>query len=166
MDTEWVTTGQAAAMLGVSRQHVVDLCDRGDVPSSWRGTHRRIRRIEIEDRIVQPLTLEQRKSLWLHRAVVGALAQDPDGVLTTARENIAAWKRIHRADGRAAGYLEEWARILDSGIDDVVKVLTSTSPYAVELRQNSPFAGGLSDDVRQRVLRAFRSQAEHPGRAA
>jgi excisionase family DNA binding protein len=30
--TELLTTGQAAKLLGCSRQHVVDLCERGRLP--------------------------------------------------------------------------------------------------------------------------------------
>jgi hypothetical protein len=34
---ELLSTGEAAALLGVSRQHVVDLCDAGALPSTWAG---------------------------------------------------------------------------------------------------------------------------------
>jgi hypothetical protein len=37
----------------------------------------------------------------------------------------------------------------------VAEVLTSRSPLALELRQNSPFAGALSQETRSRVLAAF-----------
>ncbi len=52
-------------------------------------------------------------------------------------------------------YLDEWTHVLDSGLDGVVDVLTSTSESASELRQNSPFAGLLPDEMRLQVLRAF-----------
>ena len=38
-----VTTGDAARILGVTRQHVIDLCERGELPYTMAGTHRRIR---------------------------------------------------------------------------------------------------------------------------
>jgi hypothetical protein len=46
---------------------------------------------------------------------------------------------------------------LDRGADAVLEMLTSRSPLAVELRQNSPFAGVLSQEDRARALDAFRS---------
>ena len=36
-------TGEVARLLGVSRQHVADLCDGGKVKHVRVGTHRRIR---------------------------------------------------------------------------------------------------------------------------
>jgi len=43
-DEELLTTGQAAALLGTTRRHVVNLCQRGELPYTMAGTHRRIRR--------------------------------------------------------------------------------------------------------------------------
>jgi hypothetical protein len=65
--------------------------------------------------------------------------------------------------GMAARWLTEWQRILDGGVDVVAEVLTSPSPLAVELRQNSPFAGALPPETRSRVLAAFAKhwRAEH-----
>ena len=71
MRNEWLTTGEAASMLGVSRQHVVDLCDRGELSFSRAGTHRRIRRSDAQRMLEPQLTREQEKSLWLHRALLG-----------------------------------------------------------------------------------------------
>lgn len=74
---DWLTTGETATMLGVSRQHVVDLCDRGELPCTRAGTHRRIRRSDVERMITPLLTREQEKSLWLHRALLGHLMIEP-----------------------------------------------------------------------------------------
>jgi excisionase family DNA binding protein len=46
-DEELISTGAAAAVLGTSRQHVVDLCQRGDLPFLSVGTHRRIRMSDL-----------------------------------------------------------------------------------------------------------------------
>lgn len=61
-----------------------------------------------------------------------------------------------------ARYLDQWDEILTTGIESVVEALTGSDAAACELRQNSPFAGVLSDDTRTRVLRSFR---EHWARA-
>jgi excisionase family DNA binding protein len=37
-----LSTGEAAKILNSSRQHVIDLCDRGELPFVTIGTHRRV----------------------------------------------------------------------------------------------------------------------------
>ena len=109
------------------------------------------------------LTREHEKSLWLHRALLVDLLSDPEGVIAKARANIDRWERVHRADGMTAGYLLEWRRILRAGVDDIAETATSSAVHACELRQNTPFAGVLSDETRMRVLRSFARhwEAEH-----
>lgn len=164
MQNDWLTTGEAATMLGVSRQHVVDLCDRGELSCSRAGTHRRIRRSDVQQMLEPQLTREQEKSLWLHRALLGPLMIDPSTVLAHARENIQRWLPGHREDSMAARYLTLWQEILDGGVDDVVDVLVGTDERSSELRQNSPFAGVLSEEDRKHVLSSFRNHWErtHP----
>jgi excisionase family DNA binding protein len=82
---EFLTTGEAAVLLGSSRQHVVDLCERGLLPYVKAGAHRRLRRADVEALLRPELTRDQLKALWLHCAVAGRLVADPDGVLSTAR---------------------------------------------------------------------------------
>lgn len=169
MNTDWLSTGDVAAMLGVSRQHVVDLCDRGELAYTKFGTHRRIRPADAVRMTEPSITREQAQSLWLHRALLGALMADPHGVLQTAQENIFRWKTMHRPDGMSVRYLDQWQRVIDDGIDTVANVLTGLDARSCELRQNSPFAGILPDDERRRVLTSFREHWVHehgPGNAA
>lgn len=157
-------TGDVAAELGVSRQHVVDLCDRGALPSTRVGSHRRIRRSDLEALLApQTLTHDQRKQLWMHRAMLTHLLTRPEEVIELARGNIAGWSTKHRADGRTVKYLREWEDILNQGIEAVVETVLSASPRACELRQNSPFAGVLDQTERARALRTFRTV--HPASA-
>ena len=156
--TELLTTGEVARMLGTSRQHVVDLCERGDLPCVRTGTHRRVPRAaaeELLDKASRNFTRDQERSLWLHRVVSAQLVTDPDTTLTKARENLLAWRGAHRSGGMSERWLGQWTKILDGGVDEVAAVLTSESRRAVELRQNSPFAGVLAPDVRGQVLTAF-----------
>ena len=46
--------------------------------------------------------------------------------------------------------------LLDGGVDEIVDVLVGTDERSSELRQNSPFAGVLSDEDRRHVLASFR----------
>ena len=149
-------TGEVARLLGVSRQHVVDLCDRGKIEHIRIGTHRRVPRREVDRLIGKRLTHEEEKSLWLHQALLTPLLTDPSVVLSKARDNLERWTGMHRPDGMTVRYFEEWQRVLDHGLDAVVEVMISPSQEARELRQNSPFAGVLPDETRLRVLRAFK----------
>ena len=155
---ELLTTGEAAKLLNTSRQHIVDLCRRGDLPYTTTGSHRRLRRTDVEairtrtDR----MTRDQERSLWLAQAVAGKLVLDPDRVIGLARRNIASM-RAGSARGATRRWLDEWERLLDGPIDRLLEALTSRAPRSRELRQNSPFAGALTDQERLQVLRAHSS---------
>jgi excisionase family DNA binding protein len=164
--SELLTTGQAARLLGTSRQHVVDLCRRGTLACSSTGTHRRVKRRDIEalargDVKRGALTPDQLRSLWLHRAVAGHLVREPERVLGRARANLDRLSAVHPT-GMSAHWIANWRAVIEAGAESTMRVLTAISPEAVELRQNSPFAGVLSDDERQAVLAAFRRQRSRP----
>jgi excisionase family DNA binding protein len=160
---ELLTTGEVAKLLGTSRQQVVNLCERGDLPFIMVGKHRRIERSAIEAllRPRQKLTRDQLKSLWLHQAVAGSLVTDPDAVLGKAAKNLDRLLVVHKST-MAEVWLMRWREKLSEGPGAVLKALTSEDPESVELRQNSPFAGVLPQPQRRKVLEAFtRSGWEH-----
>lgn len=162
-DRDLLTTGEAARMLHASRQHVVDLCERGDLPFASVGRHRRIRRADVDALMsrTERLTRDQVRSLWLGYATAAKVVADPSRALSKARRNLERTRRTHRRGG-AQRWFDEWAELLDGPVDDVLEVLASRSPRSRELRQNSPFAGVLSQAERERVLRSFR--VRQPGR--
>jgi excisionase family DNA binding protein len=149
-------TGEVARLLGVSRQHVADMCDRGEIEHIRVGTHRRVPRSEVDRLMGHRLTRQEEKSLRLHQALLTPMLAEPDAVISKARDNLQRWTGMHRPDGITARYLEEWKRVLDDGLDAIVDVVISHSQEARELRQNSPFAGVLPDETRRQVLRAFK----------
>ena len=161
---ELLTTGEAAKILNTSRQHVVDLCESGDLPFATTGTHRRVRRSDVEAlrTRTQRLTLDQERSLWLGHAAAGKLVADPSGVLGRARDNLAQLKATH-SRGASRRWLEEWETLLRGPLDRVLQALTSRAPRARELRQNSPFAGVLTEEERHRVLSAFDTTRQRTG---
>lgn len=161
--TDLVPTGEAARLLGCSRQHVVDLCDEGKLLAVRKGgSHRYVRRADVLALLGPSLTRDQEQSRWLHGAIAGHLVTEPDLVLTRARENLDRFSTIH-AGTMAERWLDRWRLTLNSGLDHVLTVLVSDAPEAAELRQNSPFTGILSEEERQRVLDSFRKhwRSEH-----
>jgi excisionase family DNA binding protein len=159
--SDLIRTGEAAAILGSSRQHVVDLCNRGLLSFERSPKQRRLRRSEVEAFAryagsTYALNRDQRQSLWLHAAVAAQVASAPSRATGLARANLDRLRRVH-GPVVTERWLDEWERVLDAGPDAVLEVLTSTSPHAVDLRQNSPFAGVLSDAQRETVLQAFRT---------
>lgn len=152
---ELISTGEAARLLGVSRQHVVDLCDRGRLACSRSPVHRRVRRDAVDAlRKRRQLTREEMRSLWLNRAVAARVAQDPGSVLSRARRNLDRFERVHEGS-TVMTWLKRWHRLIDAGPEAVMEVLTSTAPEAAELRQNSPFTGVLPQHERKAVLDSF-----------
>ena len=154
---ELLTTGEAAAILNSSRQHVVDLCERGDLPFTTVGTHRRVRRGDVEALLErsQRLTRDQRRSLWLSYATAGRIAESPVVAKRHALANLRQMRESSR--GQARRWLDEWERLLLGPTDRLLAALVSPSPKGRELRQNSPFAGILADDERARVLQAWQA---------
>ena len=142
---ELLSTGEVARILGSSVQHVVDLCQRGEMPYTMIGTHRRIRRSDAEalsrraaNNAGGPMTRDQLRALWLHRAIAAKVAADTARVLAQAKSTANS--------------------LLDRGPEAVMRTLVSTDSLARELRANSPFAGVLSTSERETILTSF-SQA-------
>jgi excisionase family DNA binding protein len=152
---ELLSTGQVARLLGCSRQHVVDLCTLGALPYVSVGTHRRIRRSDVERLAGGTLRRDQERSLWLHRVVSGRLAMETAPVMEAAAKNLRPLREVH-PEGMTARWLDRWEEILRAGPDAVFEALTSRAEWAVELRQNSPFAGVLTPAERQAALDSFR----------
>jgi excisionase family DNA binding protein len=161
VDEDLLTTGQAASLLGTSRQHVVDLCTSGRLPFQVVGAHRRVCRGDVVRllRGVPALTRDQRRSLWLHRVVAGKVAADPARTVATARRNLARLRAAHPR-GRVTAAFDQWEALLDGPVESLLDLLVTPLPHAVELRQNSPFAGVLTERERLRALDAFRVSAK------
>jgi excisionase family DNA binding protein len=155
---ELLTTGEAAALLNSSRQHVVNLCERGELPYTTVGTHRRIRRADVEAlrARTQRLTRDQRRSLWLAYAVGGRIVADPHRAGNVARRNLERMRASSR--GQARRWLDEWESLLNGPIDELLAMLVSPSPKGRELRQNAPFAGLLGTAERAEVLDAWKDR--------
>lgn len=100
------------------------------------------------------MTRDQRRSLALSLVVASKLVRNPAKVLRIGRRNLARLQRIH-TKGQAADWLARWNEVLDSPAK-TLEILTSTSPSAREMRQNSPFAGVLTTREREQALAGFK----------
>ena len=156
-----LTTGEAAVLLGTSRQHVVNLCNAGDLPFTTVGRHRRVSRhdVEVVRTRTRRLSRDQLRSLWLSHAVAAHLVRDPARVLALGRRNLDKTLGAS-ARGSAKVWLAQWRQLLDGPVEGVLEALTSRSPRSRELRQNSPFAGVLSEGARREVLAGY-ARAHH-----
>ena len=154
-DDQLLSTGEAAKLLNSSRQHVVDLCDRGELPFTTVGVHRRVRRGDVEAvrTRTQRLTRDQQRSLWLAYATAGRIVEDPQRARRIAQTNLARMRESSR--GQTQRWLDEWTKLLDGPLERVLTTLTSPSPKGREMRQNSPFSGLLDEAERARVLNSW-----------
>jgi len=159
---EELTTTQAAELAGVSRQHLVDLCQRGALPYRKVGSHRRLRRADVIDILGtpaqpdhSPLTRKDRFSLALHCLVATELLSDEDAVRSRARKNLKTLSSAD-VDGAAATNLDAWDRLLRGDLEPLIAVLTGTEHAARDLRNVTPFAGVVSDAQRRKLIRAIR----------
>lgn len=150
-------TGEVASRLGVSRQHVVDMCERGQLPFKRVGVHRRISEQAVSDLLEKHQESPERGSLsiWLHAAVLAQLFRDPDTVIQKARSNLARM-RTTGAAARSERYLREWEKILDAGTGSIADVLLDRSDNAATLRSCTPFTGVLPSSEVAAIKAAWR----------
>lgn len=158
MQDTLMSTGQVATRLNSSRQHIVDMCERGELNFVRVGKHRRIPTREIERLLNKPsMSPDAARSLWLHRVVVSHLIIDPDRVMQMANETLD--RRIAKSDynGSPKRYYLRWKEILRSGVEATAEVLTDVTEESDVLRSCSPFVGVISQSERQRILESFKS---------
>jgi hypothetical protein len=112
------------------------------------------------ERALRPQRRDGRVQLELHRALLGKLISDSDGVRALAVRNLAKSRKVVRGD-QALGWLNEWQALLDGPPGPLVDVLLGSDEHSVDLRQVSPFAGALSDDERLTAINRAGNHAPH-----
>jgi transcriptional regulator with XRE-family HTH domain len=90
---------------------------------------------------------EERVSWELHRAVAIKLLANPEPVLARVPENIRRIRENVRGE-LPNQWLDDWARLTSTSLADTIKVMLDTSPYGIEMRQNGPFQGVLTNQER------------------
>lgn len=149
-----LTQSELAELGGTSQPTIAAYESGAKVPSL-----RTLRRLagaagfELDLGITPPLTREERRSLYLHRAIVRRLVEDPAVVIERARSNLLRMSELHPD---AKDLWGEWSRLLNGSIGVLVETVISMRPRARELRQVTPFAGVLTAAERASVYRGFR----------
>jgi hypothetical protein len=90
------------------------------------------------------------RSLAYHRTVAQRLRRP---MVDEARHVLSRWRAQGRIDRR---YAAEWEEVLGRPMADIRRTLVDESPEADDLRQNSPFAGMLSEAERRRIISEVR----------
>jgi transcriptional regulator with XRE-family HTH domain len=100
---------------------------------------------------------EERVSLEMHRLIAIRLIEDPQRVLSVMPANISRMRTIVHGT-LVQKWLDDWERLAERPVWEIVRVLLSTAPFAIEMRQNSPFNGILSEEERMEAIRRARKQ--------
>lgn len=87
------------------------------------------------------------RSLAYHQAVAQRLRRP---MAREAQHVLFRWREQGRIDER---YADRWERLLERPLPEIRRALVDESQEADDLRQNSPFAGLLSEPERRRIVR-------------
>ncbi|HEY1457994.1 MAG TPA: hypothetical protein VGF15_05710 [Solirubrobacteraceae bacterium] len=90
------------------------------------------------------------RGLAYHQAVARRLRKP---MVDDARHALFRWREQERIDPR---YADQWEHVLARPVSEIRKALIEDSQTGDDLRQNSPFAGVLSEPERRQILRATR----------
>jgi hypothetical protein len=91
-----------------------------------------------------------RRALAYHRALGRRLRRS---MVEQARQRLWQWRAEGRIDARHA---DQWEAVLERPVREVRQIISEDTPRGRDLRQNSPFAGMLSEAERRRLLQEIR----------
>jgi transcriptional regulator with XRE-family HTH domain len=154
-----------------------ELAERAEVAAStvWRieagrldptvgMLERLLQAADVSARAV-PAGREATVSLALGQLTASELLRDPVPVLARAQQRVAKTLRNPDLAGQARRWSLEWQRLLGRPLETIVAALIDPSERGYELRQNTPFTGLLSDEVRTHAVRRA-SRAHRATRSA
>jgi hypothetical protein len=87
----------------------------------------------------------ERQSLAYHRALSKQLRRP---MIDEALHVIWKWRDEGKLDER---YARQWEDVLRQPVSEVKRAISTDSPFARDLRQNSPFAGMLTEAERRKI---------------
>lgn len=92
------------------------------------------------------------KSLALHRLVVQKIRRDP---VLFDRVQQTLTRRYEKLDPSSLPYVIAWQKLVDLGMEAALAAAIDETERGQVLRQNSPFAGILSEQERLDFLRSW-----------
>jgi len=93
------------------------------------------------------------QALAYHRLIGERL---DDEIVDEARMRLRRWRRESRIHPR---WSDEWEQVLAQPLPEIKKAISADTKRARELRQTSPFAGMLTEQERQRLVKAVEDRA-------
>jgi hypothetical protein len=97
---------------------------------------------------------QDRVSLEMAKRIAAALPERPEW-LALARENLDRWSARNAGAPRLLRCYDEWRRILDRPVTEIIATLLAETDDGQRLRQNSPFVGALTAsevwDIKRRI---------------
>lgn len=170
----WIKSGDLAVVLTASGREQIPIAALLDLYEAVRREGRsgsggghvlerafaegrdRARRLRVEDLLPADSAhanghgRAERRSLAYHRALAQRLDRP---MIDDALHLLWQWRDQGKVDPR---YAEQWEDVLDKPLAEVRRILSEESASARDLRQNSPFAGMLSEPERRKILAAVR----------
>lgn len=107
------------------------------------------RGLEI-DEDTDPHRRSELRGLAYHRALAPRLRRP---MIDEATRKIDRWQEAGRIDPR---YAEKWRQVLAKPVPEIRRLISIDDARGRDLRQNSPFAGLLSEPERRRILEQIR----------
>ncbi|TFC82415.1 hypothetical protein [Cryobacterium sp. TMT3-29-2] len=138
----WVETWLVAAK--VTRMEQSERDDRFQLGMLKRALAVMGRRPRVE---VVNIRREERVTMELHRALANRLRTDPKAVLDVVPDNLDRLRAGLRSP-IGQKWVDRWAERVDSPVDLLILGMLADTPEGRELRQNSPFAGALTQGER------------------
>lgn len=139
-------------------QPTVAAYESGAKSPTWRTLERIAGSVSLAcyPLVSTPLTRDQERSIVLHTAIAKELRTRGAEVIEIARRNIS---RMRLMNPHVSPLLDEWERILQGTIDQIVGRMLDPSEHGRDLRQVTPFAGVLTPAQRAAAYRSFRAAA-------
>lgn len=138
----------AARASGARRRHVLE-----PIMLERRARARALRPLALAPAAVSngdPHERAQRRSLAYHAALAPRLRLAD---MHEALHQVWRWRDEERMDSR---YADRWEHLLSRRLPEIRAALVDDSEHGRDLRQNSPFAGKLSEPERRAILAEIR----------
>lgn len=132
---------------GTRRRHVLE---PALLKSRKRAERMRPGRGLDTDENTDPHRRSELRGLAYHRALASRLRRP---MIDEAARKISRWQEEGRIDPR---YAENWRQVLAKPVPEIRRLISADDALGRDLRQNSPFAGLLSEPERRRILEEVR----------